>query len=85
MELTHRNLQLCIDWNYFVLLSAFIFQWGWTPLIAACEKGHSEIAQLLTEKGADLNKQDGVYMTLILSLRHKHVVLNEIKYDNYMV
>ena len=30
------------------------------PLIAACERGHSEIAQLLIEKGADLNENDWV-------------------------
>ena len=29
-------------------------------MIAACEGGHSATAQLLIEKGADLNKQDQV-------------------------
>ena len=42
------------------MLSLFVFQRGRTPLIAACEGGHSENAQLLIEKGADLNKQDNV-------------------------
>ena len=42
------------------ILSTFIFQRGRTPLIAACEKGHSESAMMLIEKGANLNKQDGV-------------------------
>ena len=31
---------------------------------AACEGGHSTTAQLLIEKGADLNKQDIVRMTI---------------------
>ena len=38
----------------------FILQIGRTPLIAACKGGHSKTAQLLIEKGADLNKQDKV-------------------------
>ena len=38
----------------------FIFQWGRTPLIAACEGGHSATAQLLIENRADLNKQNKV-------------------------
>ena len=36
------------------------FQRGRTPLIAACERGHSETAELLIEKGEDLEKQDKV-------------------------
>ena len=40
----------------------FTFQRGWTPLLAACEGGHSATAQSLIEKGADLNKQDRVYV-----------------------
>ena len=42
------------------MLSMFIFQQKRTPLIAACEGGHSATAQLLIEKGADLKKQDRV-------------------------
>ena len=42
------------------MLPMFILQSGKTPLIAACERGHSETAQLFIEKGADLNKQDNV-------------------------
>ena len=30
---------------------------GNTPLLAACERGDSNTAQLLIEKGADLSKQ----------------------------
>ena len=41
----------------------FIFQRGMTSLIAACKIGHSETAEMLIEKGADLNKQDEVAMT----------------------
>ena len=42
------------------MLLMFILQERRTPLIAACEGGHSKTAQLLIEKGADLNKQDEV-------------------------
>ena len=35
-------------------------------MIAACEGGHSETAQLLIEKGADLEKQDQVRHKIIL-------------------
>ena len=37
------------------ILSLFIFQRGRTPLIAACWGGHYATAQLLIEKGADLD------------------------------
>ena len=33
---------------------------GMTPLIAACEGGHSTTAQLSIEEGADLDKQGNV-------------------------
>ena len=41
-----------------LLYKCSFFQRERTPLIAACEGGHSETAQLLIEKGADLNKRD---------------------------
>ena len=42
------------------------FQRDRTPLIAACEERRSETAQLLIEKGADLNKQDEVCNTFLV-------------------
>ena len=33
----------------------FIFQMRRTPLIAACERGHSATVQMLIDKGADLS------------------------------
>lgn len=30
---------------------------GWTPLMLACEKGHLEVAKLLVEAGADVDRQ----------------------------
>ncbi len=33
---------------------------GFTPLHAAALNGHKEIAELLIEKGADLNAKDGI-------------------------
>ena len=43
---------------------------GVSPLLAACKGGHKEIAQLLIEKGADVNEGDNVsiYNILILKL-----------------
>ena len=35
-------------------------QYGYTALIYASDKGHKDIAKLLTDKGADLNLQDNV-------------------------
>ena len=53
-------LDICPPADNLCILSMFIFQRGRTPMIAACEGGHSTTAQLLIEKGADLNKQDWV-------------------------
>ena len=53
----------CVD-NFEItlcILSMFIFQWGMTPLIAACVEGQSETARLLIENGADLNEKRLVY------------------------
>ena len=36
----------------------FIFQGGMTPLMAACEGGHSTTALLLIKKGAAVSKQN---------------------------
>ena len=44
---------LYLDDNLYML--SICFQRGRTPLIAACEGGHSETALLLIEKGADLS------------------------------
>lgn len=32
-----------------------------TPLYVACENSHTEIAQLLIDKGADVNRRNKVY------------------------
>ena len=53
-------LDICPPADNLCILSMFIFQRRRTPLIAACEGGLSTTAQLLIEKGADLNKQDQV-------------------------
>ena len=57
--LTHHNVQCVLKLTLYIL-SMFNFQSGRTPLIAACEGGHSATAQLLIEKGADLSKQGNV-------------------------
>ncbi len=37
-----------------------ILQWEISPLLAACRGGHTETAQLLIDKGADVNMCDKV-------------------------
>ena len=53
-------LDICPPADNLCILSMFIFQSGKTPLIAACEGGHSTTAQLSIEEGADLDKQGNV-------------------------
>ena len=59
------------------ICTMFIFQMGRTPLRAACGRGHSATAQLLIEKGADLNKQDYVCMTFN-SEQHVNMIMYNI-------
>ena len=58
-------------YNYFVtngiiqtipLFTTHLYQDGRSPLIAACEGGHAETAQLLIKKGADVRKADKVHV-----------------------
>ena len=37
-----------------------LYQDGWSPLLAACSGGHTETAQLLIYRGADVNETDEV-------------------------
>ena len=53
-------LDICPPADNLCILSMFIFKRKRTPLTAACEGGHSATAQLLIEKGADMDKQDNV-------------------------
>ena len=55
----HNYVEL-VNCSTLFMLPMFIFQSGRTPLLAACEGGDSKTAQLLVEKGADLNEQDVV-------------------------
>lgn len=51
-------------------------QKGWTPLHAACEKGHEEVAKLLIEGGAGLESVDEEGNTpLHLAVENKHTGL----------
>ena len=37
-----------------------MLQYGDTPLHAACENGHTGTAQMLIDRGADMNRENGV-------------------------
>ena len=43
--------------HYVCMLSS---QGGVTPLLIACEKGHTQVAELLLSKGADVNLPEQV-------------------------
>ena len=46
---------------YITSLSALSLQGGFTPLYAASEYGHSQVAELLISKGADVNLPSKVH------------------------
>ena len=51
----------CDIWLQVVYLMSFVHeQYGGTPLVRAAENGHVEIAQLLVEKGANIETMDEV-------------------------
>ena len=45
---------------YLILIKFFYSQYGTSPLQAAIERGHTGTAELLIDKGADVNKCDKV-------------------------
>ena len=51
----------CDIWLQVVDLTSFVHaQNGWTPLLVASQNGNVEIAQLLLEKGANIEATDKV-------------------------
>ena len=40
--------------------NSILLQISITPLHVACENGHTETAQMLIDRGADVNKEDSV-------------------------
>ena len=46
---------------YITSISALSSQDGFTPLIVAAENGHSQVAELLLSKGADVNLPNKVH------------------------
>ena len=54
----HLTVRRCVNVNIF---SYFLYtQLGRTPLSLACERGHSDVAQLLINKGASFDMTDEV-------------------------
>ena len=54
----YLTVRRCVNVNIF---SYFLYtQLGRTPLLLACESGHSDVAQLLINKGASFDVTDGV-------------------------
>ena len=43
-----------------LLFTTHLYQDERSPLLAACERGHTETAQLLIDKGANVNKANQV-------------------------
>ena len=55
-----------------LLFATQLFQDGRSPLIAACEGGHTETAQLLIDKGVDVNKTGQVSALILVPTILKH-------------
>ena len=53
----------CDIWLQVVYLTSFVHaQDGWTPLLWAASNGHVKIAQLLMEKGANIEATNKVHL-----------------------
>ena len=53
----------CNIWLQVVYLTSFVHaQYGRTPLLKAARNGHVEIAQMLMEKGANIEVTDEVHL-----------------------
>ena len=50
------------------VFTAHLYQDGRSPLLAAIEGGHTETAQLLIDKGADVNKANQVSALNVVAL-----------------
>ena len=50
------TFSMFLDLVKLLLFATQLFQDGKSPLMTACEGGHTETAQLLIDKGADVNK-----------------------------
>ena len=58
-----------VDMHLLTLILTCYMQEGCTPLLLACENGLSDVAELLINKGADVDVTDKVsYMYLCLNL-----------------
>lgn len=49
-------------------LAVSILQYGWTPLLWACERGHSEVVDYLLEHGAEVDIKDVGFVVLVTAL-----------------
>ena len=51
-----------------LLFTTHLYQYERSPLLAACQGGHTETAQLLIDKGADVNKASRVSALNVVAL-----------------
>eukprot|EP00919_Chromeraceae_sp_WS-2016_P035372 GHVR01083798.1.p1 GENE.GHVR01083798.1~~GHVR01083798.1.p1 ORF type:complete len:108 (-),score=7.71 GHVR01083798.1:148-471(-) len=58
-----------------------VFQHGTTPLIRASEGGHTDIARLLIDKGADVNSEDNNGTPLICASKGGHTDIARLLID----
>ena len=59
------NMYVSSNSTWFVTVMIYCFVHSYTersPLLAACEGGHTEIALMLIDKGADVSMADKVYV-----------------------
>ena len=63
-DMQESNVCLVCDiWLQVVYLTSFVHaQDGWTPLLQAARNGHVKLAQLLMEKGANIEATDKVHL-----------------------
>jgi ankyrin repeat protein len=53
-----------------LVMIAFVFQDGWSPLMAASWKGHVEVVKSLIDAGANISHSNKVGMCICYNIHH---------------